>query len=108
MAIPARSAEFGGATRNREIGCVLVSAPLAMTVALPLPILHPLSGRPLAGGAVLMHVPPLIDASDSSPGGRISVRSLTVSAVVSGLNLISVLRAADEPAWLPPWVSVSA
>ena len=49
-----------------------------------------------------MHFPPSIEASESSPGGRISVRFLTESVVgLLGENVMSVVSAGDDPAWVP-------
>src|SRR5437763_14658627 len=100
MAIPARSVGAGRRTRYRESGCVVVRTLLTTTVAWPVPILHAARGSPLAGGGVWMHWPPSIDALDSSPGGRISLRFLTVSLEV-GAKATLVPSATEEPAWVP-------
>ena len=93
---PARSPAAGGGTRSNVTGVVTGTVPNAFAVTVPLPTWHAVSVR----SAFVRHAPPSIEASASSPGGRLSVMASGESPLV-GANVRSSPRFVTEPAAVP-------
>ena len=102
-ASPARSPGFGGATRSNATWPVTGSTPRPVALTVPLPTWHAALGVEL-----FRHAPPLTEASASSPGGRVIVRSLGESLPL-GEKLRFIPRGTVEAACVPPlWSSDTA